>query len=156
MDALNQIIQREAEKIISKSSSLFSAPCRVIEALGNQKYRVQLITSDTQYNLMNFSGSDLQVGESAQIFYRNNIISEQTAYIGASLTKEREEDDYRFIEKTQEQYDNMTSHDSKTIYLIVESPDEYKHYRIIEKTQTEYDSMTSHDADTVYLIVEEG
>ena len=50
----------------------------------------------------------------------------------------------------------MTSHDSKTIYLIVESPDEYKHYRIVEKTQTEYDSMTSHDADTVYFIVEEG
>lgn len=153
MDALNQIIQREAEKIIDKSSSLFSAPCRVIEALGNQKYRVQLVTNNAQYSLMNFSGSDLQVGESVQIFYRNNIVSEQTAYIGASLTKEKEESDYRFIEKTQEQYDDMTSRDPKTIYLIVESPDEYKHYRIVEKTQTEYDSMTSHDADTVYFIV---
>lgn len=154
MDALNKLIQKEAEKIINKSSSLFSAPCRIIEVLGNQKYRVQLVTSDAQYNLMNFSGSDLQVGESVQIFYRNNIISEQTAYIGASLTKESgSDDDYRFIEKTQEQYDNMSAHDAQTVYFIVESPSEYKHYRFVEKTQAEYDSMATHDADTVYFII---
>lgn len=153
-DALKELIQSGAEKAIGKSACVFSAPARVISVEGNQRYKVQLVTSEAQYILANYSGSELQVGESVQIFYRNNIISEQSAYIGASLTKESGgDDDYRFIEKTQEQYDDMASHDAKTVYFIVESPSEYKRYRFVEKTQAEYDSMETHDADTVYFII---
>lgn len=154
MDAFGTLVRQEAEKVVKDSACVFSAPARVISVEGNQKYKVQLVTSDAQYILANYSGSNLEVGESVQIFYRNNFISEQSAYIGASLTKDSgSDDDYRFIEKTQEQYDDMTSHDAKTIYLIVESPDVYRRYRIVEKTQAEYDSMATHDADTVYFII---
>lgn len=86
-DALKELIQSGAEKAIGKSACLFSVPCTVVSVDGGQKYTVKLVTSDAQYTVMNYSGSDLQVGESAQLYYRNNVISEQTAYIGASLTK---------------------------------------------------------------------
>lgn len=156
MDAFGTLVRQEAEKVVKDSACVFSAPAVVISIESNQRYKVRLITSDVQYTLANYSGSNLEVGESVQIFYRNNILSEQSAYIGASLTKDSGgggDDGYRFIEKTQEQYNNMTSHDTKTIYLIVESPDEYEDYRIVAKTQAQYDSMTTHDADTVYFII---
>lgn len=154
MGAFETLIKQETEKTVKDSACVFSAPARVISVESNQRYKVQLITNNVQYTLVNYSGSNLEVGESVQIFYRNNFISEQSAYIGASLTKDNgSDDDYRFIEKTQEQYDDMTSHDAKTIYLIVESTDVYRRYRIVEKTQVEYDSMTTHDADTVYFII---
>lgn len=116
MDALNELIKAGAEKVINKSSCLFSVPCIIVSALGNQMYRVKLVTSDAQYNVMNYSGADLQVGESAQLYYRNNIISEQTAYIGASLNKLN----YTFTQMTQDEYDNMLSHDANTIYFIID------------------------------------
>ena len=116
MDAFGTLVRQEAEKAIKNSACVFSAPCVVVSALGDQKYTVRLITGDAQYTVMNYSGSDLQVGETVQLFYRGNVISNQTAYIGASLNKLN----YTFTQMTQDEYDNMLSHDANTIYFIID------------------------------------
>ncbi len=115
MSAFEILVRQEAEKVVKNSACVFSAPARVISVEGNQKYKVQLVTSEAQYTVMNYSGSDLQVGEAVQLFYRGNVISNQTAYIGASLKKTG----YTFTQMTQEEYDNMVSHDANMVYFII-------------------------------------
>ena len=120
MDAFGTLVRQEAEKVVKNSACVFSAPARVISAEGNQKYKVQLITGDAQYILANYSGSDLYVGESVQIYYRNNYISEQTAYIGSSLTKDSGHmGGLQFRKMTQSEYDAITTKDDNTVYYVI-------------------------------------
>lgn len=120
MDAFGELVKQEAEKVVKNSACVFSAPARVISVEGNQKYKVQLVTSDAQYILANYSGSDLYVGESVQIYYRNNYISEQTAYIGSSLTKASGHmGGLQFRKMTQSEYDAITTKDDNTVYYVI-------------------------------------
>ena len=120
MDAFGTLVRQEAEKVVKNSACVFSAPARVISVEGNQKYKVQLVTSDAQYILANYSGSDLYVGESVQIYYRNNNISEQTAYIGSSLTKDSGHmGGLQFRKMTQSEYDAITTKDDNTVYYVI-------------------------------------
>lgn len=120
MDAFGELVKQEAEKVVKNSACVFSAPARVISVEGNQKYKVQLVTSDAQYILANYSGSDLYVGESVQIYYRNNYISEQTAYIGSSLTKDSGHmGGLQFRKITQSEYDAITTKDDNTVYYVI-------------------------------------
>lgn len=120
MGAFETLIKQETEKNIKDSACVFSAPARVISVEGNQKYKVQLVTSDAQYILANYSGSDLYVGESVQIYYRNNYISEQTAYIGSSLTKDSGHmGGLQFCKMTQSEYDAITTKDDNTVYYVI-------------------------------------
>ena len=120
MDAFGTLVRQEAEKVVKNSACVFSAPARVISVEGNQKYKVQLVTSDAQYILANYSGSDLYVGESVQIYYRNNYISEQTAYIGSSLTKDSGHmGGLQFRKMTQNEYDAITTKDDNTVYYVI-------------------------------------
>ena len=120
MDALNALIKQEAGKSIKDSNCVFSIPARVIAAYDNQKYRVQLITSDIEYTLYNYSGSDLYMGETVQVFYRNNYLSEQTAYIGAACTKSSGQmGGLHFRKCTQAEYDSIIVKDNDTIYYVV-------------------------------------
>ena len=88
MGALEELIQREIDKRLVKSALISTVPCRVIEELENETYMVQLITNKSRYTLVNYSGSPLTIGENVQVFYRGDIITPQSAYIGASLTKD--------------------------------------------------------------------
>lgn len=120
MDAFNELVKQEANKAIKDSACVFSAPARVVAAYGDQKYRVQLITSDIQYTLVNYTGSDLYMGETVQVFYRNNYLSEQTAYIGAALAKTSEiMGGLKFRKCTQAEFDSITVKDNDTIYYVV-------------------------------------
>lgn len=120
MDAFGELVKQEAEKVVKNSACIFSAPARVISVEGNQRYKVQLVTSDVQYILANYSGSDLYVGESVQIYYRNNYISEQTAYIGSSLTKDSGHmGGLQFRKMTQDEYDAITTKDDNTVYYVI-------------------------------------
>ena len=120
MDAFGTLVRQEAEKAIKNSDCVFSAPACVISVEGNQKYKVQLVTGDAQYILANYSGSDLYVGESVQIYYRNNYISEQTAYIGSSLTKDSGHmGGLQFRKMTQSEYDAITTKDDNTVYYVI-------------------------------------
>lgn len=120
MGAFEILVRQETEKVVKDSACVFSAPARVISVEGNQKYKVQLVTSDAQYILANYSGSDLYVGESVQIYYRNNYISEQTAYIGSSLTKDSGHmGGLQFRKMTQSEYDAITTKDDNTVYYVI-------------------------------------
>lgn len=120
MGAFEILVRQEVEKVVKNSACVFSAPARVISVEGNQKYKVQLVTSDAQYTLANYSGSDLYVGESVQIYYRNNYISEQTAYIGSSLTKDSGHmGGLQFRKITQDEYDAITTKDDNTVYYVI-------------------------------------
>ena len=120
MGAFEILVIQEAEKVVKDSACVFSAPARVISVEGNQKYKVQLVTSDAQYILANYSGSDLYVGESVQIYYRNNYISEQTAYIGSSFTKDSGHmGGLQFRKMTQSEYDAITTKDDNTVYYVI-------------------------------------
>lgn len=118
-DALNELIKSGAEKAIDKSACIFTAPCTVVSIGSNGMYTVKLVTSDAQYAVRNYSGSDLAVGESCQLFYRNNVISNQTAYIGAAANKNPfAMGGLTMVACTQTEYDNMDVHDAMTLYFI--------------------------------------
>lgn len=118
-DALNELIKSGAEKAIDKSAAIFTAPCTVVSIGSNGMYTVKLVTSDAQYTVRNYSGSDLAVGESCQLFYRNNVISNQTAYIGAAANKNPfAMGGLTMVACTQTEYDNMDVHDAMTLYFI--------------------------------------
>ena len=120
MDAFDELVKQEVTQSINNSACVFSAPARIISVEGNQKYKVQLVTSDIQYTLYNFSGSDLYVGESVQIYYRNNQLTEQTAYIGASFTKDSGHfGGLQFRKLTQAEFDLITTKDENTVYYVI-------------------------------------
>lgn len=87
MGALEQLIQNEVDKRLAKSTLISSVPCRVVAVLGNEVYTVELVTSKSRFDLVNYSGSPLNVGESVQVYYRGDTLTTKSAYIGASLTK---------------------------------------------------------------------
>lgn len=87
MGALEQIIQNEVDKKLVKSTLISTAPYRVIAILDNELYTVKSVTNNSQFNLYNYSGSSLEVGETVQVYYRGESVTNHNAYIGASLTK---------------------------------------------------------------------
>ena len=87
MGALEQLIQNEVDKRLAKSTLISSVPCRVVAVLDNEVYTVELVTSKSRFDLVNYSGSPLSVNESVQVYYRGDTLTSQSGYIGASLTK---------------------------------------------------------------------
>lgn len=84
-DALFELIDSSVRKQIENSDCIFAVPAKVVEALDNGMYVVNLISNGTQLIVPNWSGSELDLNENVQIFYKGNILSERTAYIGASF-----------------------------------------------------------------------
>lgn len=122
-DALNELIKSGAEKAIDKSAAIFTAPCTVVSIGSNGMYTVKLVTSDAQYTVRNYSGSDLAIGEPCQLYYRNNVISNQTAYIGAAAVK----NNLSLIKISRDDYDAITPNEN-TIYYVVESNNSITQY----------------------------
>lgn len=84
-DALFELIDSSVRKQIENSDCILAVPAKVVEALDNGMYVVNLISNGTQLIVPNWSGSELDLNENVQIFYKGNILSERTAYIGASF-----------------------------------------------------------------------
>lgn len=87
MDSFIELIKQEVEKSIKKTTMLSSVPCYVTEVVGDEKYKVKSISTGDVYELPNFSGSPLDVGENVKVYYQGGSVSSRSAYIGASLTK---------------------------------------------------------------------
>lgn len=87
MGALEQIIQNEVDKKLSKSTLISTAPYSVIAILNNELYTVKSVINNSQFDLYNYSGSSLNIGETVQVYYRGENVTNHNAYIGASLTK---------------------------------------------------------------------
>lgn len=87
MEAIFALIDERISKYLSNSPYIVSVPC-VVKALGNNELvEVELVSNKARYTVPNWSGSPVEVGENVQLFYKGNILTEQTAYVGASLNK---------------------------------------------------------------------
>lgn len=83
-DALLELVNTSVKKQMETSDYILAVPARVVEALENGMYVVSLISNGSQLIVPNWSGSELDLNENVQIFYKGSILSERTAYIGAS------------------------------------------------------------------------
>lgn len=86
MDSLIELIDNRIDKALSKSAHVNSLIGQVV-ATSNDKFTVRLLTTGTIYSLPNYSGSDINIGEQVYVYYSGGLLSNQTAYIGAVLTK---------------------------------------------------------------------
>lgn len=87
MDAINELIKRETEKVLYGSTCIFSTPCRVIQRVNDELFEVETITNHTRYTVYNYSGSNIQENENVMLYYKGRVLSNQSAYIGAVLNK---------------------------------------------------------------------
>ena len=87
-DAFSELVLQSVDKKLRETDFIHSTPAKVIKKLSNEMYAVQLIASNIELVLPNYTGSALDVDESVQVFYQGDILSERTAYIGAAIYKE--------------------------------------------------------------------
>ena len=92
---------------------------------GETKYRVEIIQANTNYALVNFTGSQLQVGQHVKVFYKN-YLNERNAWIGESATNENKingvsgEGITNLKVISQSEYDRITP-DNSTVYFVTGS-----------------------------------
>ena len=60
----------------------------MLETFNNNTARVLVVHNNTEYTVPNYSGSDLIIGEEAQLFCQGSISSGRFKYIGASVNKQ--------------------------------------------------------------------
>lgn len=87
MDALRELIGKEIDERIKESDCIASTPCVVLDDYQNGYYLVEDIKSGSKYTVPNFSGSAIGIGENIQLFFKNGVISNKSAYIGAANYK---------------------------------------------------------------------
>lgn len=87
-DALTELINQKIDKKIGESDIVHAIYAKVIKPLENGMYVVKLLPTGTQLILPNWTGSELDIDENVQVFYKGEIISERTAYIGSSFYKD--------------------------------------------------------------------
>ena len=83
MDNLFKLIDNRIQKILSKSSHINSEIAQVISTDGRLAV-VRLLTTNTEYTMPNYSGSDVKVGDTVYVYWKGSFLSPQSAYIGAS------------------------------------------------------------------------
>lgn len=83
MDALQELINKAIDERLKKSDCVASIPCRVVNILNNGYYVVEDIKNGAKYTVPNFSGSAINEGENAQLFFKGGVITNKSAYIGA-------------------------------------------------------------------------
>lgn len=87
MEAIFALIDERISKYLSNSPYIVALPCVVKELKDNGFVEVELVSNKARYTVPNWSGSNVEVGENVQLFYRGAILSEQSAYVGASENK---------------------------------------------------------------------
>lgn len=94
MDSLFKLVDERINKYLSNSPFIVAVPCVVLDVLSDNMLKVQLTASKAVMTVPNWSGSSVEVGENVQLFYRGAILSEQSAYVGASLNKASAQSNY--------------------------------------------------------------
>lgn len=86
-DTFTELVNQKIDSKLANSDYIHSIPARIDSALENGMYAVKLISNGAQYILPNWTGSELDVDDNVNIFYKGNILSERTAYIGSAYCK---------------------------------------------------------------------
>ena len=84
MDALFSLIDERVQKGIKNTSFVKSVPAKVIDLLENGLIQVELISNGSIYDVPNWSGSPVGINDIVQLHFKSNVLSAQTAYIGAA------------------------------------------------------------------------
>lgn len=87
MDVVRELIHNEAENVLNNSACIFSTPVKVVEDLGDELYVIETIATQSKYTVHNYSGSPVEIGENVLLYFKGSVISNKSAYIGASLNK---------------------------------------------------------------------
>lgn len=118
MSELYNLISNIVKKELGNFNSIQTVPCRVIDVLSNGTVQVELISTKARYIVANCSGSTVSIGETVQLYYRG-IISNHTAYIGASFYKAGTTGSFIMMDSktglTSSQYSTISSVDLKAI-----------------------------------------
>lgn len=88
MDDFTELIARKFAKEVQKLNFVQSLPCRVVAVNDDESCEVELIANGARYTVLNYSGTSVNVGETVQLYYRGNLISNTAAFIGAAETKD--------------------------------------------------------------------
>lgn len=86
-NSLIELIDGRIKKMLASSNFVNSQIGQVI-SVGNGVYQVKLFTTGATYALPNYSGTEISVGEKVYVYWSGGFLSNQSAYIGAALTKE--------------------------------------------------------------------
>lgn len=87
-DALTELINQKVDRKIAGSDILHSVPAKIAKVLENGMYTVNILSNGSQMILPNWSGSELDIDDNVNVFYKGEIFSERTAYIGSSFNKQ--------------------------------------------------------------------
>lgn len=87
MDNLFKLVDERVGKYMANVPYIIAVPCVVTELLGNEMVKVRVVANDAILTIPNWSGSSVTVGESAQLFYRGNTLTERNSYLGATINK---------------------------------------------------------------------
>lgn len=87
MNDLFKIIDNRALKQIDNVPLVKSIPCSVVEVLENNMVKVKLLSEDIEYTIPNLCGSPVTINEVVYLYYKGNVISDRSAYIGAAKFK---------------------------------------------------------------------
>lgn len=137
MENLFTLIDERVKKVMSSSAFISSTPCEVTDIYENEMVRVKLLSNGTEYTVPNWSGSRLNVGEIASLFYRGTI-SADTCYVGASLNKDANTNGYVYGEA----YLGELQDESRNIAVI-------DFYNSSENILLGFDAVIQGDSETV-------
>lgn len=87
MNDLFKIIDNRALKQIDNVPLVKSILCSVVEVLENNMVKVKLLSEDIEYTIPNLCGSPVTIDEVVYLYYKGNVISDRSAYIGAAKFK---------------------------------------------------------------------
>lgn len=87
MNDLVTLIDGVVKKNIKSQQLTNITPCKVVNVIDNDNIEIELISNKARYIVPNYSGSKLDIGDTAQLFYKG-IVSSKRAYIGNTLYKE--------------------------------------------------------------------
>jgi len=86
---LNEFLQIIDSRIKQAQESdyitLKSVPCTAIDVEDNGYVSVRLTSNNAVYRVLNRSGAKVEVGDNVSLYYKGNIISSHSAYIGAVI-----------------------------------------------------------------------
>lgn len=88
MNDIIQLIDSRINKQSRESTTLSSTPCHILDVYQNGNVKIHVFQNNSEYVVPNYSGSDLIVGEEAQLFFQGNISSGRFMYIGAAVNKQ--------------------------------------------------------------------
>ncbi|MCM1009154.1 MAG: hypothetical protein NC485_14795 [Ruminococcus flavefaciens] len=88
MNDLIQMIDNRINRQLRNSTALSSVPCRILEVYPDGNAKVLVINNNAEYVVPNYSGSDLLIGEEAQLFFQGDVSLGRFMYVGASVNKQ--------------------------------------------------------------------